>query len=257
VTPLKCEGLSVGYGKKRVLEGVTFELNPGEIVALLGPNGGGKTTLLKTLAGLSPMMGGTIAVQGKDLKQMTATELARQIGFVPQDEAWQFEFSVEEVVSMGRLPISNGFFDTDEDRQAATEAMKQAGCLDLRDKAGTELSGGERQRVLIARALAQETPILFLDEPTSHLDPQFQVGVTALLRSLAKTGKSLLVAVHDLTIAGILADRGVLVYKGTASPAKEIRALLESQEIDQAYGTEFERVVAANGRLVTIPRERG
>lgn len=253
---LGCSDLSVGHGAKPILSGVTFQVEPGEVVVLLGPNGGGKSTLLRTLAGLLPKLGGKVEIGGDDLGSLSPREIARRIGFVPQEEAWQFGFSVEEVVSMGRLPVSNGYFDTEEDRRAAEDAMKQAGCWKLRARPVTELSGGERQRVLIARALAQHTPILFLDEPTSHLDPQYQVSTASLLRTLAEGGKSLLVAVHDLPIAAAMADRGVLVYGGQVSPIQPIATLLESEELDRAYSTEFERLTTPSGRLVVVPKAR-
>ncbi|HVT12135.1 MAG TPA: ABC transporter ATP-binding protein [Fimbriimonadaceae bacterium] len=253
---LACSGLSVGYGAAPVLSGVDLRIEPGEVVALLGPNGGGKSTLLRTLSGLLPILSGKVKVGGDDLQSLSPREIARRIGFVPQDEVWQFGFSVEEVVSMGRLPVSNGFFDTEEDRRAAEDAMRQAGCLDLRARPATELSGGERQRVLIARAIAQETPILFLDEPTSHLDPQYQVGAASLLRNLAAAGKAVLVAVHDLPVAAAMADRGVLVYGGKVTATKPIAALLESAELDQAYSSEFERLTTPSGRLVVVPKPR-
>jgi len=254
---LACEDLAVGYHGRQVLQGVSFELQAGEIVALLGPNGGGKSTLLKTLSGIVPKLSGTATVMGDDVEALSVREIARRIGFVPQEESWQFEFSVEEVVSMGRLPISNGFFDTAEDHRAAGDAMSRAGCLELRDRPVTELSGGERQRVLIARALAQGTPILFLDEPTSHLDPQHQIEIASLLRGMARDGKSILVAVHDLPVAGAMADRGILICGGSASPARDMDELLESQALEKAYSTEFERLRTESGRLVVVARAPG
>jgi len=254
---ISCDNVAAGYADRPVLSGVTFELRQGEVVALLGPNGGGKSTLLKTLAGLVPKLSGSIKVIDGAIEALTAREIARRIGFVPQDESWQFDFSVEEVVAMGRLAKSNGFFETQEDREAALEAMGQAGCLDLRSRPITELSGGERQRVLIARALAQETPILFLDEPTAHLDPQYQVEITSLVRRAADRGKSVLVALHDLPIAGVMADRATLIHSGGASPALDIDQLLQSDEIEKAYATGFERVRTSNGRLVVIASTRG
>jgi len=253
---LSCENLSVGYHGRQVLEGVSFELKAGEVVALLGPNGGGKSTLLKTLSGLIPKLGGSVRIMDSEIERLSVKEIARRIGFVPQEEAWQFEFTVEEVVSMGRLPVSNGFFDTTEDHRAAHDAMERAGCLDLRNRPVTELSGGERQRVLIARALAQGTPILFLDEPTSHLDPQHQIEIASMLRKMASDGQAILVAVHDLPIAAAMADRGMLIYSGGASPVRQIGSLLESDELEKAYGAAFERFQTASGRLVVVAQPR-
>jgi iron complex transport system ATP-binding protein len=251
---LQSNCLAAGYDSNLVLNDVCFDLRPGEVMALLGPNGGGKSTLLKTLAGLIPKICGGVILLGDDLDTLNARDIARRIAFVPQEEGWQFDFSVTEVVSMGRLPVSNGYFETEEDVKAAEDAMKQTGCYDLRDRPVTELSGGERQRVLIARALAQETPIVFLDEPTSHLDPRHQVSTSSLVRGLAASGKSVLLAIHDLPTAATMADRGMLVYDEAASQVMEMRELLESDELDEAYETEFERVVTHEGRLVVVPR---
>jgi iron complex transport system ATP-binding protein len=250
--PLQVSDVRIGYGRRVVAESVSFDLHPGESLALLGPNGGGKSTLLKTLAGLVPKLGGSIRVNGNALETMQAKQIARNIGFVPQEEAWQFDFSVEDVVAMGRLPVSNGLFDTSEDHAAAADAMRRAGCLELRDRAVTELSGGERQRVLIARALAQETPIVFLDEPTSHLDPQYQVGTATLLRSLASEGKSLVLAIHDLTMAASMSDRAMIVANGRAGQPRETKQLLVSEELEEAYRTRFRRIESQEG-LVVVP----
>lgn len=250
--PLEAKGLRVGYGAKVVVDAFDLELNPGEAIALLGPNGGGKSTLLKTLAGLHPALGGSVFLAGKDLGSLGAREIAREIGFVPQEESWRFEFTVEEVVAMGRLPISNGFFDTAEDHEEAKAAMDRAGCLALRHRPVTELSGGERQRVMIARALAQHTPIIFLDEPTAHLDPQYQVGAASLVRQLVAEGKSIILAIHDLPIAATMADRAVLVSGGRATPPRKTIELLESEELDSAYQTRFRRIQTDEG-LVVLP----
>lgn len=250
---LECNCLAAGYDEHLVLNDVTFDLHGGEVVALLGPNGGGKSTLLKTITGIIPKICGGILLMGDDIDTLRVREIARRIAFVPQEEAWQFDFSVTDVVAMGRLPLSNGFFESAEDCKAADEAMQEAGCFDLRERSVTELSGGERQRVLIARALAQETPIIFLDEPTSHLDPRYQVTTSALVRRLAKSGKCILLAIHDLPAAASMADKGMLVYDGQTSDLMEMRDLLESDELDEAYETGFERIVTADGRLVVVP----
>jgi iron complex transport system ATP-binding protein len=142
----------VGYDERLILSNVTFQLQPGEVIALLGPNGGGKSTLLKTLSGLIPKICGGVLLLGEDADLLSARDIARRVAFVPQEEAWNFAFGVEDIVAMGRLPVSNGFFESEEDLKAAKEAMIAAGCYEFRGRPVTELSGGERQRVLIARA---------------------------------------------------------------------------------------------------------
>ncbi len=253
---LECEGVSAGYHGRPVVSDVSLSIDPGEVVALLGPNGGGKSTLMKTLGGIVPTIAGKIRIQSAVLDSLSPREVAQRIGFVPQEEVCPFDFTVDEVVTMGRLPLSNGFFDTAEDKEAAKQAMEQAGCYDLRNRPVTELSGGEKQRVLIARALAQQTPVLFLDEPTSHLDPKYQVSITGLVRDMAASGKGLLVALHDLAIAGIMADRGLLIANARASATEPISELLRSETLDKAYGAAFDRVVTPDGRLVVAAKAR-
>jgi iron complex transport system ATP-binding protein len=193
-----------------------------------------------------------VKISDDDLTKLSPREIGRRIGFVPQEESWRFDFSVEDVVAMGRLPVSNGLFDTKEDHAEAQAAMERAGCIDLRSRPITELSGGEKQRVLIARALAQHTQIIFLDEPTAHLDPQYQIGTAELVRSLVAEGKSLILAIHDLPMAGLMADRGVLISGGKATPPRKTSELLESEELDRAYAIRFQRIETPDG-LVVIP----
>jgi len=254
---VECRGLAAGYLDKPVLKGVDLRLDGGESVALLGPNGSGKSTLLRALTKTLPIASGEIRIQGDGLPSLATAEIARRVGFVPQDEPAHFSFLVRELVLMGRLARSSALFDTPEDRQAANEAMEQTDCLHLADRPITELSGGERQRVLIARALAQQTRILLLDEPTAHLDPAHQVSVAELVRSLAQEGRATLCAVHDLNLAGRMASRGVLLIDGTVGLDAPIEEVLESPLLDQAYGVRFERFRSESGRTLVIPDRIG
>ena len=208
---VSCEDVSCGYPDRQVLEGIDLQVATGAVVALLGPNGSGKSTLLKSITGEIPLLGGALSVNGRAIHQYTARERAKQIAFVPSEERTEFPFLVREIVSLGRLPHSEGLFDSEEDKRITEEAMAQAECQHVADRAIMNVSAGERQRALIARALAQRAPILLLDEPTSHLDPGHQVSVVLLIRELAKNGLAVLVALHDLNLAVHLADEGVLL----------------------------------------------
>lgn len=251
---LECHDLCVGYDGHPVLSGVSFDVAPGEVVALLGPNGGGKTTLLKTLSGLLPKISGSIAIAGSSIGDLGVKEIAQKIAFVPQEEAWHFAFTVEQIVAMGRLSRSTSYFESQEDIERAHEAMHEAGCFDLRSRTVTELSGGERQRALLARALAQETPLLFLDEPTAHLDPKYQQSVVRTVLSLARRGKAILTAIHDLQLASALADRAVIVGQGQVGRIEEAQQLLASGALEEIYGAQFDRITLGDGRIAVFPR---
>lgn len=249
---LRAESLSCGYPGRRVLESVTLTVDGGEVIALLGPNGSGKSTLLKTLSGTLRPLGGHAYVEGENLFRLSERERARRIAMVPQEERTPFDYTAREIVLMGRLAHSDGLFETRHDHEVAEAAMREADCAHLMDRYYEELSGGERQRVLIARALAQESPVLLLDEPTAHLDVGHQVEVAALLRRLAEKGYAILLAAHDLNWAGETATSGVLLDGGRIRRRGSIAELLRSSDVDEVYGVRFERSESL-GRLRLWP----
>lgn len=257
MTPsISVRALAGGYQSRPVLSDVSFDLLPGALVALLGPNGSGKSTLLKTLAKTLPILSGEVFVEGESLAAIGYRDLARRLAFVPQQESHVFAFTVQEVVLMGRLPHSDRLRETAEDLDAAREAMMAADCLHLAHRPVTELSGGEGQRVLIARALAQETRLLLLDEPTSHLDVAHQVTVGRLLRDLAASGYAVLVAVHDLNWASTFADRGLLLHQGRVTLDASMDAILAHGALERAYGVKFNRTVDPQGVVRVYPEVR-
>lgn len=251
---LSVRDLACGYPTRTVLEHTTFEVTPGEVVALLGPNGCGKTTLLKCISGTLPVIRGEVLIQGNDLGQMSHMERARQIGFVPQEELPTFPFLARQIVVMGRLPHTPGFFDAPADWVRVKESMIQADCWDLADRPVTELSGGERQRVLIARALATDAKLLLLDEPSSHLDVGHTLALVALLRQFAGQGQAIVLAVHDLNLAAMVADRAILLGNGEVRAMGPTAEVLRSSELDQVYGVDFERMQAESGQLRVFAR---
>ncbi|MBX7133157.1 MAG: ABC transporter ATP-binding protein [Fimbriimonadaceae bacterium] len=250
---LDVECLSAGYSRTTVLTGIAFKLSPGEIVALLGPNGSGKSTLLRTITKSLPPLAGSVRVAGESLDRLSYQDLSRRLAYVPQQESHVFAFTVREVVLMGRLPHSDSLFETTGDHRAAVRAMDDADCLHLADRPVTELSGGEAQRVLIARALAQETSLLLLDEPTSHLDVSHQLAIGDLLRGLAGKGYGILVAVHDLNWAATFAHRGLLLDRGHLVLDAAMPAILESSRLEETYGVAFQRVTDEVGNLHVFP----
>jgi ABC-type cobalamin/Fe3+-siderophores transport system ATPase subunit len=231
---LKVEQIQVGYSTKIVLHGVSLTLQPGELLALIGPNGSGKSTLLRAISGVLPLQSGTVAINDKEVSRMTHQERARQIAVVPQARNLPPAFTGREVVALGRTPYLNWLGQISAgDEERIQEAMCQTDTLELADRMINELSGGEQQRLLLARALVQQTPLLLLDEPTTHLDLQFQYGLMQRIHRLAHPPKengparAVLVALHDLNLAFEYADRVALLVKGqivhTGTPAEVLQ----------------------------------
>ena len=250
---LTCSKLSCGYSGHVVLKGIDLTVHPGDITTLLGPNGSGKSTLLKTVLGEIPALGGEMQIAGKAAQSYNARERAQKIAFVPSEERTQFPFLVREIVAMGRIPHSEGLFDSEEDKRITMEAMSKAQCAELADRPITNVSAGEAQRALIARALAQQAPLLLLDEPTSHLDPGHQVSFVNLIRQLAANGLAVLVALHDLNLAVHLAKDAVLLHEGKVACAGPVNEVLNNPALDEAYGARFERMKGSDGIVHLSP----
>ena len=210
---IRIEGLSIGYqnrhGVKKVAEGITDSIHSGELTCLLGENGAGKSTLLRTLSGFLPPISGDITILGKPLQSYRERELATVIGVVLTERTNLQNMTVEELVGMGRSPYT-GFWGrlSAEDRVKVGEALALVGIFALRGRMVQTLSDGERQKVMIAKALAQETPIIFLDEPTAFLDYPSKVEILRLLGRLSHDmGKTIFLSTHDLELALRVADR--------------------------------------------------
>jgi iron complex transport system ATP-binding protein len=205
-----------------VLQDLTCSIRSGEIFGIVGPNGSGKTSLLKLLARIIPVQQGSIALFGERLSTLSQEDIARNVAFVPQDTHQSFPFTVSETVLMGRFPHRHrtrwdlGFgWDSRDDRAVAQHAMTTMDVWHLAARPVTELSGGERQRVIIARALAQEPRVLLLDEPTAFLDLQHQVEICALLSRLKQErGLTIVMVSHDLNLASQYCDRVLLMDRG-------------------------------------------
>ena len=216
---IRIEGLSIGYqnrhGVKKVAEGITDSIHSGELTCLLGENGAGKSTLLRTLSGFLPPISGDITILGEPLQSYRERELATVIGVVLTERTNLQNMTVTELVGMGRSPYT-GFWGrlSAEDRAKVAAALNLVGIAALKDRLVQTLSDGERQKVMIAKALAQETPIIFLDEPTAFLDYPSKVEVLNLLGRLSREmGKTIFLSTHDLELALRVADRVWLMTK--------------------------------------------
>ncbi len=234
---LKIEGLTVSYGPRRVLDGVSLEVKSGEVLALIGPNGAGKSTLVRAVSGVVPAGGGRVRTNGDDLLSLPPMRRARFLAVVPQAVSLPPAYTVWETVLMGRTPYLNFLGQvSSRDEDIARQALQKVDALDLAERRVGELSGGEQQRALLARALAQATPILLLDEPTAHLDLQHQVGLMETVRALARREHlAVLVALHDLNLAARYADRMALLVAGQLKAVGTPRQVLTPELIFDAY----------------------
>jgi len=213
---LEIERLSAGYGEGFVIHGISLAVEPGEFVAVLGRNGAGKSTLIKAVQNLVGEVRGEVRCAGEDVFRAGPRRLAARIAYVPQLAEPVFEYTVEEIVLMGRFARWGRFERMSEEHEAAVaEAMRLTAIGGLRAKKLSQLSGGERQRVFIARALAQDTPVLLLDEPSSHLDIAYQAELYRILEGLQRErGKTVVVAEHNVNLAAAHAGRLVFLKDG-------------------------------------------
>jgi iron complex transport system ATP-binding protein len=246
---LEVHSLSVSYGSRMVLKNISFELPPGNILAVIGPNGAGKTTLIRALTGIIPLSGGQICVHGKQLNRLSVGDRARWIAVVPQARNLPPAFSAWETVLLGRTPHLNWLGQVSEkDEAIARSAMARTQTLELAARPVGELSGGEQQRLLLARALAQAAPILLLDEPTSHLDLQFQLALLDQIRALATEEKlSVLVVLHDLNLAARYADRVALLVHGEVRALGPAQAVLTPELLSPVYHVPLEVIHGGPG----------
>jgi iron complex transport system ATP-binding protein len=246
---IRLSGLAIGYpGKhsvKIVAEGITESIHSGELTCLIGENGAGKSTLLRTLSGFLPALSGEITIMGKPLRDYREKELATVIGVVLTEKTNLQNMTVAELVGMGRSPYT-GFWGrlSADDRQKVDAALAMVGIAALRDRLVQTLSDGERQKVMIAKALAQETPIIFLDEPTAFLDYPSKVEILHLLHRLScEMGKTIFLSTHDLELALQVADTVWLMDRRdgllTGTPKELAQQGSLSQFIERGGGVTF------------------
>ena len=244
---LEGHGLTIGYPDRVVGTGLDVKLNKGEVLALLGPNGGGKTTLLKTLLGLLAPKAGEVRLDGAALSASSIRERARLIAYVPQTHVATFAFSVETVVLMGRAAHGNLFSrPTAKDCDVAAAVLERFGISKLAERSYTMISGGERQLVLLARALAQEPHFIVLDEPTASLDFGNQGKVMREIRALAASGHGVLFTTHDPNHALRAADRAYLLRDGQRLAEGSVEHVLTQERLEELYSAPVQRVADAS-----------
>jgi len=238
---LKIQSLSVDYGARRVLHDVSIEVQSGEALALIGPNGAGKSSLIRAISGIIPARTGSITFDGHDFLRYSATQRARLIAVVPQVTALPAAFTVWETVLLGRTPYLNFLGQVSPtDEQIARASLDRVDALHLSDRYIGEISGGEQQRVLLARALAQQTPALLLDEPTAHLDIQHQSALMNLVKAQARQcNLAVLMVVHDLNLAALYADRVALLEQGHLRAVGTPAEILNEKILKPIYGMDL------------------
>jgi iron complex transport system ATP-binding protein len=243
------------HASEDILKGAAFSVSEGRITTLLGPNGCGKTTLFKCITGLWHPRRGSILLGDRDLLKLSYAERAGLIAVVPQEHDPPFPYTVADIVLMGRASrVSIFSLPTQKDRLAADEAIEQIGIGRLRDRPYTRISGGERQLVLIARAIAQETPILILDEPTSHLDFRNQILILTKVRDIARLkGLTVLMTLHDPNAAMQFSDRVVMMEDGRVMAQGAPAVVLTRENLRRMYSLDVS-VISYDGTHIIHPR---
>jgi iron complex transport system ATP-binding protein len=249
---LSLRGIAVTLGGNPVLRGVDLDVHRGEVLALVGPNGAGKSTLLGVATGDVGCSAGTVTVLGEDLSALSPRRAARMRSVMLQEQRLAFGFTAREVVEMGRTPWFRRP-EAERDEIAVAQAMRRTDTTAFADRRFPTLSGGEKARVSLARVLAQEAPVVLLDEPTAALDVHHQEQVLATARELARTGASVVVVLHDLSLAAAWADRICVMAAGTVRALGTPREVLVPEVLDEVYQHPLD-VVEHAGALLVVPR---
>lgn len=254
---ISLDAVSFRYPRQRAIDGLSLDLDAGGVVALLGPNGSGKTTLLKLMLGILHPTGGSVRLEGREIRRIAPDERARRLAYVPQLHREAFGYRVRDVVLMGRMPHT-GFLGRygARDRQFAAAALERLGIDHLAERPYTEVSGGERQLALIARALAQEARILILDEPTNGLDYGNQLRLLERLKALAGAGYTVLFSTHHPDHAMAVADRVVMMRQGRVIRDGAVGDALTADALRELYGVDVRLYCVEDGVQVCVPAIR-
>jgi iron complex transport system ATP-binding protein len=255
-TTLSLTNVSVKRGKRDIVNNVSLDVASGEVMALVGPNGAGKSSILATLSGdLTPEKGEAM-MMNRPTSSLRPMEQARRRAMLLQANQVSFPFTVQQVVDMGRSPWA-GQPEEERDDEAVALAIDSVDIGHLATRRFNELSGGEKARVSLARVLAQETPIVLLDEPTAALDLHHQERVMGLIRRLGHDGKSVVVVVHDLNLAAAYADRVALIVEGRIDATGSPTEVITAERISEVYRVEVDVLTDNDGRQMVVPKRRG
>ncbi len=262
---LEVNAISASYNHKPIIEGISLRLVEGSVLALIGPNGSGKTTFIRAVSGVLPLRAGYVKINGTDITRMSAQQRARTIAVVPQARSFPAAFTAEEVVALGRTPHLNWLGRvTEKDQAIIDEALEKMDLVALRNRNVGELSGGEQQRLFLARSLAQESPLLLMDEPTTHLDLQYQVNLMQRIYKLAHPSKdergsgikprTIVIALHDLNLISRYADQVGLLVGGKLVALGNPTEILSSELLSRAYNLPLQ-VIRERGYTLVTPSD--
>ena len=250
--PLCARSLTISVGSRCLVRDLTLEFPRGEIIALLGRNGSGKTLTLHTLAGLREVQSGEVRLDGASMQSLSRRTVAQRLAVLTQDTEEGFATTALESVTIGRHPhLKLLQWDSAEDRQIAADSLAQVGLADFAHRLTDTMSGGERRRVAIASLLAQRPQVFLLDEPTNHLDPHHQLAVLGLFRDLASSGCTVIASLHDPTLAAKFADRALLLFGEGSWRAGAAEEVLTASVLSELYLTPVQEILA-NGHRVFV-----
>ena len=240
-TVIDVQNITVGYGEKIILKDISFKVNKGEMIGIVGPNGAGKSTLMKTLRGLLPYKEGTINIFANNINNIKERDFAHFVAYLQQSVDVSFGYTGKELVLAGRYPYLKWWQGEGlEDEIIAKQCMEYTGVWDLADCPVQEISGGQRQRVLLAKVLAQKTPVLFLDEPTTGLDIVYQEEIFRFCNTLCGAGKTVIMVAHELNLAAKFCDRLILIAKNKILAEGLPKEVISSENLTKAYGVPVE-----------------
>lgn len=235
----KAKDLNIFYDKNHVLKNVSFDVGPGEIVGVIGPNGAGKTTILKAFAKLIQPTTGSLEILGKYLSEIRNEDSSKIIAYLPQNHAIYWSLSVERVIALGRIPHLMPWQKSDsQDKDIIYKSMKMTDTDALRNRDINALSGGEQTLVMIARVLAQQTPLILADEPMQGLDPNHQIKIMELFKKIAGENKGIIIVMHDLSLAARFCDKLILLNEGHVLDSGPPRKVLSPENLKDAFRIE-------------------
>lgn len=248
---LKIKELTCGYNENNVIHEIDFEVEKGENITIIGPNGCGKSTILKALGGIIDYKG-SITIENKELKNIKRRERAKKIALMSQSSEIFFEYSVYETVALGRYAYTKDMFSsyTKEDSEIIEEALKSVNISNLKEKSIRELSGGQLQRVYLARAFVQEPDVILLDEPTNHLDLKCQIEILSYINNWVKEKNKIVIAVlHDLNLVGSFSERTILIDEGKIIKIGNTKDILNSEELKKVYKVDIKKFMRNSLKL--------
>lgn len=232
--------LATGYDKKTILENININVSKGELIGIIGPNGSGKSTLLKAIRGILPKTKGTIKIFNKDVDDISDKEFALKVAYLQQNMIIGFGYTTKEIILTGRYPHKKWWQqDNENDEKIMNLCMEFTGVVDFKDIPINNLSGGQKQRVFLAKVLAQQTPILFLDEPTTGLDVFYQEEIFRFCKGLCEAGKSIIMVVHELSLAAKFCSRLLLIAQKGIIVDGEPEKVLTKENLSRAYGVQI------------------